>query len=148
MKHSKTAKAAFLIMALCVLLITGTAAAEEQTQPDPCSFRVIGYVLVTAGDTYGWLPVPDEGEYLFPLKQVLQDGTEAENVIHVSSEGVWMESSTCDNQDCVTQGMVTFGNMNRRILQRMIICLPHRVTLELYTAEEVSAILAQTQSGQ
>lgn len=53
-----------------------------------------------------------------------------------------MESSTCENQDCVEQGTVTFDNLNSRILGRFIICLPNYVTLELFTPEETATILA------
>ena len=53
-----------------------------------------------------------------------------------------MKSSTCDNQDCVKQGVVTLENMEERLLGNMIICLPNQVTLSLYTTEELLALLS------
>ena len=54
-----------------------------------------------------------------------------------------MESSNCDNQDCVGQGEVTLENRDSRILFNMVICLPHRLTLELLTREEAEARLLE-----
>ena len=104
--------------------------------------RAVGYVRVTVGTQTGWRPVPERGEYAYPLEQILPDGTHALNVVHVSAEGVYMESSTCRNQDCVEQGTVTFDNLSTRILGRFIICLPNQVMLELFTPEEAAAVLA------
>lgn len=47
-----------------------------------------------------------------------------------------MKSSSCDNQACVHQGIVTLENMSTRVLQNMIICLPNEVVLSLLTPEE------------
>ena len=110
---------------------------EATATPKPAR----GYVLVSYGSSSGWLPLPEEGEYTFPLTQVLADGTFTENVIHLTTEGVYMESSTCENQDCVHEGLVTFENRDSRVLGNMIICLPNMVALELYTWEEVCAML-------
>ena len=93
----------------------------------------------------GWLPLPSEGEVSYPLRQILPDGTEAVNTIHLTPEGVYMEDSTCANHDCVNQGEVTLENKQDRILANMIICLPNQVTLELYTPEEV---LEMVRNGQ
>ena len=48
-----------------------------------------------------------------------------------------MEDSTCENHDCVDQGLVTLENRTDRILSNMIICLPNQVILQLYSPEEV-----------
>ncbi len=120
----------------------GTAEANDTASPYG---KAIGYIRVTVGLQTGWLPVPEKGEYSYPLEQVLPDGSHTLNVIHVSSEGVYMESSTCENQDCVEQGLVTFDNLSTRILGLFIICLPNCVMLELFTLEEVAAILAAGQ---
>ena len=106
---------------------------DGEASPSPAK----GYVLVTTATQAGWLPLPEEGEASFPVKQVLPDGTEAENVIHLTPDGVYMEDSTCEGHDCIDQGVVTLENRNDRILSNMIICLPNQVTLQLYTPEEV-----------
>ena len=87
-----------------------------------------------------WLPLPEEEDYTFPIRQVREDGTEELNLLHVTPEGFYMESSTCENQDCVEQGLVTLENRSERILGGWVICLPNLVYLELYTPEEILAL--------
>ena len=107
---------------------------EEPTDsPKPAK----GYVLVTTATQSGWLPLPEEEEVSYPLRQLLPNGTEAVNTIHLTPEGVYMEDSTCEGHDCVQQGVVTLDNRAERILGNMIICLPNQVTLQLYTPEEL-----------
>ena len=121
---------------------TGEAPAEEAgTSPKPAK----GYVLVSTATRSGWLPLPEEGEYAYHLKQVLSDGSEAENVIHLTPDGVYMEDSTCENHDCVGQGEVTLENRDERILGNMIICLPNQVYLQLFTPEEVLEMVQEEQ---
>ena len=109
-------------------------ATEEPTDsPKPAK----GYVLVTTATQSGWLPLPEEGDVSYPLRQLLPNGTEAVNTIHLTPEGVYMEDSTCEGHDCVQQGEVTLDNRTDRILGNMIICLPNQVTLQLYTPEEL-----------
>jgi len=96
-----------------------------------------GYVLVTTATQSGWLPLPEDGEVSYPLRQLLPNGTEAVNTIHLTPEGVYMEDSTCEGHDCVQQGEVTLDNRDARILGNMIICLPNQVTLQLYTPDEL-----------
>lgn len=96
------------------------------------------YLLVTVrGLTYQPIPLYEEHDYT--IRQ--QDGSE--NVIHVTADSVSMKSSTCENQDCVQQGTVTVDNYKERILYNMILCLPNQVYLELYSPEDLAALLAQ-----
>lgn len=120
---------------------TASSEAEPAATPQPAK----GYVLVSTATRMGFLPLPEEGEYSYHLEQVLPDGTPAENVIHVSAEGVWMEESTCDNHDCIDQGEVTLDNRKDRILGNMIICLPNQVTLQLLTPEEIEEMVQSQQ---
>lgn len=120
---------------------TASSEAEPSATPQPAK----GYVLVSTATRMGFLPLPEEGEYSYHLEQVLPDGTPAENVIHVSAEGVWMEESTCDNHDCIDQGEVTLDNRKDRILGNMIICLPNQVTLQLLTPEEIEEMVQSQQ---
>ena len=46
-----------------------------------------------------------------------------------------MKESNCTNQDCVHQGDVTLQNIASRPLANQIICLPHKVVLELVTVD-------------
>ena len=142
------------LIILCGLLRLGSFA--EGTTPDDSALEAVdpgdevqeatddetpqparGYVLVSTAAQSGWLPLPEEGEYSYHLKQTLADGTEAENVIHLTQDGVYMEDSTCENHDCVQQGIVTLENRNERILGNFIICLPNQVYLQLFTPEEI-----------
>ena len=105
-----------------------------------------GYVLVTTATQMGFLPLPESEDYVFPLTQLRTDGTFTENVIHLTPEGVYMESSTCENHDCIDEGIVTLENRKDRILGNMIICLPNQVTLQLLTPEEILPLLAANES--
>lgn len=53
------------------------------------------------------------------------------NEIIVDSEGIYMESASCDNQDCVHQEKISVKNLGTRVLGKWIICLPNRVSIEV-----------------
>ena len=127
-----------LTLLLAAALLLGAALAETDDAPQALPK---GYVLVSTATQSGWLPLPTEGEKTFPLAQLLPDGTEALNVIHLMPDGVYMEDANCANHDCMGQGEVTFDNIDERVLGNMIICLPNQVVLQLYTADEVLALL-------
>ena len=116
--------------------VTRLEALKSQSQEGTVTYAK-GYVRVIYGDQSGWLRLPDDEPYIFPLKLVWDDGTVTENDICVTPTGVYRKCSTCDNQDCVYQGEVTLDNMDERILGNMIICLPNQVCLELYSIEQL-----------
>ena len=141
----ESAKRILLCLLAGLLWVTAIAAAEPTVTAQPQATEeptdspkpAKGYVLVTTATQSGWLPLPEEGEVSYPLRQLLPNGTEAVNTIHLTPEGVYMEDSTCEGHDCVQQGVVTLDNRKERILGNMIICLPNQVTLQLYTPEEL-----------
>ncbi|MBQ6121049.1 MAG: NusG domain II-containing protein [Clostridia bacterium] len=141
----ESAKRILLCLLAGLLWVTAIAAAEPTVTAQPQATEeptdspkpAKGYVLVTSATQSGWLPLPEEGEVSYPLRQLLPNGTEAVNTIHLTPEGVYMEDSTCEGHDCVQQGEVTLDNRAERILGNMIICLPNQVTLQLYTPEEL-----------
>lgn len=108
-----------------------TEAAQGGTSAHPTESTPWAYLLVTvAGTAYQPIPlVAEEANYR------ITQPSGAENVIHVTPSSVYMESATCDNQDCVLQGEVTMENMDSRVLGNMIICLPNQVTVELVTPD-------------
>ena len=106
-----------------------------------------GYVRVVSPTVEGWLPLPEDKDYVYPLRQVSGDGREIVNVIRVTPSGVCVESANCENQDCVLQGEVTLENRDSRPLGNMIICLPHQVVLELYSTEELLAMSAEQEGA-
>ncbi|MBQ4580915.1 MAG: NusG domain II-containing protein [Clostridia bacterium] len=91
-------------------------------------------VVSVAGAMYEPIPLYEEGRYTITRGDMV-------NVIAVTPDSVWMHESTCDNQDCVLQGTVSLSNKSERVLQNMILCLPNEVILELYTPEELAAML-------
>lgn len=96
------------------------------------------YLVVTVNNMmYEPIPLTGEGSYTLTQKDI-----DAVNVIHVTQDSVFMESSTCEGQDCVKQGTVSLENREHRVLGNMIICLPNRVSLELYTPEEAKAMFS------
>jgi hypothetical protein len=96
------------------------------------------YLMVTTGSGV-YSPIPLNEDNAFRIAQ--QDGSE--NVIHIGKNSFYMESSNCDNQNCVEQGEVTLDNRDSRILFNMVICLPHGLSLELLTRSEAEARLLE-----
>ena len=102
------------------------AAAKEPAQ---------AYLVVSvAGAMYEPIPLYEEGRYTVKRGDLV-------NTIEVTPDSIKMHASSCDNQDCVEQGVVSLENRSKRVLQNMIICLPNEVVLELYTPEEIAALL-------
>lgn len=94
-------------------------------------------LLTTASGTR--MPIPLNADNAFRLTQA--DGSE--NVVHIGKNSFYMESSNCENQNCVQQGEVNLENRDRRVLFNMVICLPHNIRLELVTQDEARAFLTQ-----
>ncbi len=106
---------------------------EESAAVQPAN----AYLVVTvAGAMYEPIPLYEEGRYTITRGDMV-------NTIAVTPDSVMMHESSCDNQDCVLQGEVTLENRNKRVLQNMILCLPNEVILELYTFDEVAAMLLE-----
>ena len=53
------------------------------------------------------------------------------NVIEITGEAVFMAEADCENQDCVKMGPVTRENMEYRVMGGFIVCLPHRLSVEV-----------------
>lgn len=62
--------------------------------------------------------------------RVLQDNGDENNLI-LTGESVYMESANCEGQDCVHMEPVTRDNLETRVMSGMIICLPHRFSVEV-----------------
>ena len=61
---------------------------------------------------------------------VQQDGV-GENTVRITGEAVYMEHADCENQDCVQMGQVTRENLEFRVMGGFIVCLPHRLSVEV-----------------
>lgn len=62
---------------------------------------------------------------------IIQQEDGSVNVIRMVEGGFYMQSSTCQNQDCIYQGSVTRENWSMRLLGTHVICLPNRVDVML-----------------
>ena len=78
----------------------------------------------------------DEGVEFVELAAPVKQENGAINRIHITPEYVEMESSTCENQDCIGEGEVNVNTYKDRILSTYIICLPNQVTIEMVPADE------------
>ena len=63
------------------------------------------------------------------VQVLLPDG--GENTVAITGEAVYMEHADCENQDCVNMGAVTRENLELRVMGGFIICLPHRISVEV-----------------
>ena len=141
-----------LILALVVVAVAAVAILMPKETPTPPPSESIeaeltapGYVFINAGNEGRWFQLP-ENEDTITLRRTMEDGTEMVNEIKLTNNSMWMASSTCDNQDCVDQGVVSFENKDDRILMNFIICLPNQVSIELYTRDEMAALLAAAEA--
>lgn len=117
---------------------------EESAGKEDAAYLADAYLVVRVGDVV-YNPIPLTG----PNRYVLRQGNgEKVNVIEVTEDSIWMAESTCDNQDCIYQGKVSLENRDARVLQNMVLCLPHNVTLLLMTQDEIRQALPGWLEGQ
>lgn len=113
------------------------AASENKTEaaagpmPRVQTAEVKGYVVLTVGGRQYGDPIPMDRDKIITIQQ--EDGKV--NKIHITPEKVYMETSTCENQDCVGQGEISLDNYQTRILSTFVICLPNEVTIEMVPVE-------------
>ena len=106
-------------------------AAMAGPMPPKKAETVRGYVVLTVGGRQYGDPIPMDRDKIITLKQ--DDGKL--NKVHITPETVYMEFSTCENQDCVGQGEVHVDTYKDRILGTYIICLPNNVSIEMVPAD-------------
>ena len=54
-----------------------------------------------------------------------------ENTVAFTGDSVYMEHADCENQDCVNMGAVTEDNLELRVMGGFIVCLPHKLSIEV-----------------
>ncbi|MBQ8093778.1 MAG: NusG domain II-containing protein [Clostridia bacterium] len=96
---------------------------------------VKGHVVIMVGGRQYGDPIPMDRDKIITIRQ----SADRINRIHISRDSVYMESSTCENQDCVGEGEITPENYRTRILSTYIVCLPNEVTVEFIPAEDTEA---------
>ena len=62
--------------------------------------------------------------------QVLQ-GNGDENTVLLTGSSVLMQHANCEGQDCVNMEEINRDNLETRVMSGMIICLPHRLSVEV-----------------
>lgn len=97
---------------------------QSETPEKATEAEAYMYIIVN-GRISGIYAVGEEGDV------TVDQGNGKVNVIHMTENGFYMASSTCDNQLCVQQGEVTVDNYQQRILGASVLCLPNNVDLEL-----------------
>lgn len=97
------------------------------------------YLRIKQGDAYYHL-VPLNG----PGQIVIRQDKGQENVIHINKNSVVMHSANCPNHDCMRQGEMTLDNIEYRVFQSWITCLPHQLSLELIPREQALALMEAT----
>ena len=117
------------------------ATAAPETDEAAAETPAVEAYLVISVQGAIYEPLPLGGEGVFTIKQ----DENTSNTVHVTPTSVWMEHSSCDNQDCVDQGTVSLENIDSRVLYNMIICLPNQVVLELHTAETLASAFGRTE---
>ena len=137
MKQLRNPNVRILLIAAALIAVVFAAAMFVQrggeTVIPEADENTKAFLRVQAGsEIWPLIPLTDGGEYV--VEQ--EDGRK--NVIHTTQESIVMHFSTCDNQNCIDQGVVSTDNRGTRVLGGMIVCLPNEVVLELLTPDEVN----------
>ncbi len=139
MKKKALAAAVLLIAAaavLCAVLIRPGAqntALKILVDGEPLSAPVLSpekqedlrVILTLDGEEIADLPFGEAHTV-----RVLQAGGD-ENTLVLTGQSVYMESANCEGQDCVHMEKITRDNLETRVMFGMIICLPHRLSVEV-----------------
>lgn len=97
------------------------------------------YLRIKQGEAYYHL-VPLNG----PGEIVIRQDKGQENIIHIDRNSVVMHSANCPNHDCMRQGVMTLSNIEFRVYQSWITCLPHQLSLELLPREQALLLVENT----
>ena len=62
--------------------------------------------------------------------EIVQPGV-GENTVELTGDSVYMLHADCENQDCVNMGAVTRDNLELRVMGGFIVCLPHKLSVEV-----------------
>ena len=110
------------IQTVRVLLDGGTLGEEKSIHPGGEDLRV--YITLN-GETLLDLPFAEA----HTVRIIQPDG--GENTVTLTGTSVYMTEANCDGQDCVQMGEVTRDNLEVRVMGGFIICLPHKISVEV-----------------
>jgi len=85
----------------------------------------VNVYLGTGGEPYQHVPLNEDRTIR------IDQGDGRVNMVEIKGGGVQMAYSTCKNQACVHEGIVTDESRKHRPLGDWIICLPNGVSIEL-----------------
>ena len=139
----KKFRAGALCLTLLAVLLLAASCAPRSEETDPSGLRVlvdgkavqIGSQKAAKDEAQVWVTL--EGRLLLTLPfaeahtvSVLQpDG--GENTVRLTGSAVYMEKVNCPHEDCVQMGEVTLENLEYRPLGGFLVCLPHKLTVEV-----------------
>lgn len=95
---------------------------EKHINPGGDDLRV--YITLD-GEALLDLPFAEE----HTVRIIRPDG--GENTVALTGSSVYMTEANCEGQDCVQMGEVTRENLEVRVMGGFIICLPHRISVEV-----------------
>ena len=130
-------RAAALVLLLCVALsgCGGREAGEVRVLLDGRAFPGGSVSAESEDDTRVYVTLDGAAVIDLPFGEAhtvtISQPDGAENVIALDGRSVVMQSANCENQDCVEMGEVTRDNLELRVMGGFIICLPHRVSVEV-----------------
>lgn len=104
------------------VLLDGAEWDQKPLSPEITSPRV--YITLD-GEALIDLPFSEAHD----VEIVQPDG--AVNAVKLTGEAVYMDHANCENQDCVNMGQVTLENLELRVMGGFVICLPHKVSVEV-----------------
>lgn len=116
----------FLLVAVMLLVASRYLLTKDGHQ------SASSYLRIQVGSqTYKTVPLNKEDTI------TIDQGDGKKNVVQIGVNSAHMLSSTCKNQECIHQGVVSLENRSNRALFNMVVCLPNQVLLELIPAEEM-----------
>ena len=105
-----------------ILLDGGTLGEKKSIHPGGEGLRV--YITLN-GEALLDLPFAEA----HTVRIIQPDG--GENTVTLTGTSVYMTEANCDGQDCVQMGEVTRDNLEVRVMGGFIICLPHKISVEV-----------------
>lgn len=123
---------------LTITATEGLIIPDPQNAPAYSMNSDTSFLVIRAdGFTYPGVPLRTTGDYTLTQP----DGSY--NILHVTKNSIRMSSADCSNQDCVSQGAVSRGNIELRPMGSLIVCLPHKLIIELMVPGSNSIFLGE-----
>lgn len=113
------------------LIIPDPENADAYNVPDGANWLSVS----CDGFTYPPVPLTGTGDYTFTQP----DG--GYNLLHVTPDSIRMSKADCSTQDCIHQGAATVASMDFRPLGGQIICLPHKLIVQLVPDGQLDSII-------